>query len=71
MSTTYRVEVHDGEGWNFGIRMNDNSRVPEFCSLLFSDQFNTRIEAQHLRNEADRLCGGTLRVTSVQDPPSP
>ena len=67
MATTYRVEAHNGTGWGFGIRMNDNSRAPEFCSLMFADQFNSRAEAMHLRDEAARLCGGTLRVAAVRD----
>lgn len=67
MSTTYRVEAHDGNRWAFGIRLSNNSRLPEFCGLTFADQFNDRAEAMQLRNEAARLCGGTLRVAAVRD----
>jgi hypothetical protein len=67
MATTYRVEAHDGKGWSFGIRMNDNSRVPEFCSLSTADHFNTRDEALRLRDQASRLAGGTIRVVSISD----
>ena len=65
MNTTYRVEAHDGKGWGFGIRVNDNSGLPEFCSLTFAEHFLTRAEAFRLRDEAARLCGGTLRVAKV------
>lgn len=64
---TYRVVAHDGIGWSFGIRMNDNSRLPEFCSLTFAEHFATRAEAMVLRDQAARLCGGTLRVATVRD----
>ena len=67
MTTLYRVEAHDGNRWSFGIRMNDNSRLPEFCSLMFAEQFATRAEAMALRDQAARLCGGTLRVATVRD----
>jgi hypothetical protein len=67
MSTTYRVEAHDGKRWGFGIRMNDDSRVPEFCSLMFADQFNSRAEAFKLRDLAARLAGGSLRVARVTE----
>jgi hypothetical protein len=67
MSLLYRVEVHDGQGWRFGVRMNDNKRLPEFCNLMVADHFVTRNEALKLRNDASRICGGTLRVTSVDD----
>jgi hypothetical protein len=33
MTTTYRVEAHDGNRWGFGIRVNDNSKMPEFLGL--------------------------------------
>jgi len=65
--TTYRVEAHDGSRWGFGIRINDNSRLPEFCSLTFVEHFATRAEAMTLRNQAARLCGGTLRVATVRE----
>ena len=64
---TYRVEAHDGSRWGFGIRINDNSRLPEFCSLTFAEHFATRAEAMALRDQATRLCGGTLRVAMVRD----
>lgn len=66
MTTTYRVEAHNGTTWGFGIRMSANSRLPEFCGLMFADQFNSRADAMHLRDEAARLCGGTLRVAAVR-----
>lgn len=66
-TTTYRVEAHDGNRWGFGIRMNDNSRLPEFCSLYAAARFNSRAEAWRLRDQAARLCGGTLRVAAVRD----
>ena len=67
MATTYRVEAHDGKGWNFGVRMNDNTRVPEFCSVTLADHFSARAEAIHLRDQTSRLAGGSLRVASVRD----
>ena len=67
MATTYRVEAHDGNRWGFGIRTSANSRLPEFCGLMFADQFTSRAEALELRNEAARLCGGTLRIAAVRD----
>lgn len=66
-TTTYRVEVHDGNGWGFGIRMDTNRRVPVHCSLMFADCFATRAEARRLLNQASRLAGGSLRVASVRD----
>jgi hypothetical protein len=65
--TTYRVEAHDGSRWSFGIRINDNSSLPEFCSLTFAEHFATRAEATALSDQAARLCGGTLRVATVRD----
>jgi hypothetical protein len=67
MTATYRVEAHDGSRWGFGIRISSNSRLPEFCCLTFADHFLTRAEAMRLRDEAARLCGGSLRVASIQD----
>jgi hypothetical protein len=64
---TYRVEANDGSRWSFGIRTNDNSRLPEFCGLTFAEHFKTRAEAMALRDQAARLCGGTLRVATVRD----
>jgi hypothetical protein len=65
MATTYRVEAHDGNRWGFGVRINGNSRMPEFCGLLSAEQFLTRRQAMRLRDEAARLCGGSLRVTRI------
>ena len=65
MITTYRVEAHDGKRWSFGIRINPNSRMPEFCDLCAAPEFDSRSEAMSLRDDAARLCGGTLRVTRV------
>ena len=67
MATTYRVEAHDGTRWSFGIRTSANSRLPEFCGLMFADEFTSRADAMHLRDEAARLCGGTLRVAALRD----
>jgi hypothetical protein len=66
-ATTYRVEAHDGNRWGFGIRINDNSRLPEFCSLTLAEHFPTRAEAFELRDHAARICGGSLRVAAVRD----
>jgi hypothetical protein len=65
MITAYRVEAHDGKRWSFGIRINPNSRIPEFCDLDAAPEFDSRAEAYRLRDEAARLCGGTLRVAKV------
>ena len=62
MNITYRVEAHDGKRWSFGIRVNPNSRMPEFCDLNAALEFGSRARAMALRDEAARLCGGTLRV---------
>ena len=65
---SYRVEVHDGKNWKaFGIRINPNSKVSEFCGLMFADQFTSQADAIQLRDKAARLCGGTLRVAKVPD----
>jgi hypothetical protein len=66
MTTAYRVEAHDGNRWGFGIRLSSNSNLPEFCGLTFADHFPTRAGAMRLRDEAARLCGGSLRVARVQ-----
>lgn len=65
MITTYRVEAHDGKRWSFGIRINPNSQIPEFCDLCAAPEFDSRSEAMSLRDDAARLCGGTLRVARV------
>jgi hypothetical protein len=67
MITAYRVEAHDGKRWSFGIRINPNSRIPEFCDLDAAPEFDSRAEAYRLRDEAARLCGGTLRVARVPE----
>jgi hypothetical protein len=59
----YRVEVHNGQTWAHGIRIND-SRLPEFCSMASADQLSIT-GARQLRDRAIRLCGGTLRVKKV------
>ena len=65
MAHTYRVEAHDGKRWSFGIRINPNSRIPEFCDLGAAPEFDSRSEAMSLLDDADRLCGGSLRVVRV------
>ncbi len=60
---TYRVEVHNGQTWAHGIRINDR-RLPEFCSMASADQLSIT-GARQLRDRAIRLCGGTLRVKKV------
>jgi hypothetical protein len=60
----YRVEVHNGQTWANGIRFNENSRVPEFCSMARADRLSIT-GARQLRDRAIRLCGGTLRVKKV------
>jgi hypothetical protein len=61
---TYRVEVHNGQAWVNGIRFNENSRVPEFCSMARANRLSLA-GARQLRDQAIRLCGGTLRVKKV------
>ena len=65
MAHTYRVEAHDGKHWSFGIRFNPNSRIPEFCDLGAALEFDSRAEAMSFCDDADRLCGGSLRVARV------
>jgi len=60
---TYRVEVHNGQTWAHGIRINDR-RLPEFCRMANADQLSIT-GARQLRDQATRLCGGTLRVKKV------
>ena len=67
MTCLFRVEAHDGNGWRFGIRINDNTGFPEFCGLTFAEHFFTRAEALKLKADASRLCGGTLRVARIDD----
>jgi hypothetical protein len=67
MNYAYRVEALDADKrWSFGIRINPNSRIPEFCDLDAAPEFDSRAEAFRLRDEAARLCGGTLRVAIVR-----
>jgi hypothetical protein len=65
MNTAYRVEAHDGKRWSFGIRISSNSNLPEFCGLDAAPEFDSRAEAMQLRDDAARLCGGTLRVARI------
>jgi len=67
MTTTYRVEAHDGHYWRFGIRRSHNSGLPEFCGLHAAENFTTFAEAMRLRDETSRLCGGSLRVASCEN----
>jgi hypothetical protein len=67
MTVTYRVEAHDGNSWAFGVRVNPNSRVPEFCSLSSAESFDTRGDAFALLDLALIACGGTLRVVRLRD----
>ena len=64
MTTAYRVEAHDGNRWSFGIRMDENKRIPVFCGLERADT-GTKGEMEALMEAADRLCGGSLRVALV------
>lgn len=66
MTVSYRAEAHDGSSWGFGIRVNPNSRVPEFCALSDADSFETREGAFTLADRASALCGGTLRVVCLR-----
>ncbi len=60
----YRVEVHDGSSYAYGIRVDPNKRIPVFCGLMNAD-VGTRSEMMELMQTANRLCGGTLRVAPV------
>ncbi|MCE2836580.1 MAG: hypothetical protein LW834_06430 [Cyanobium sp. 49614_E6] len=62
----YQVEAHDGKSWAFGIRVNANNLLPEFCALAKADRFTSQAEALRLRDLAARLCGGSLRVARVR-----
>lgn len=66
-SAHYRVEVHDGKSWTFGIRLDDNLGYPRFCSLENAD-IGSLEDITLLKKNADTLCGGTLRIAAV--PPS-
>lgn len=65
MATTYRVEVCDGFDWTFGIRYDQNKRIPVFCGVEFADRLASHDEAEQLRQDAIRICGGTTRVAAV------
>lgn len=66
-TTAYRVEAHDGSRWGrFGVRKAHDGGLPEFCGLAHASVMG-RAEAMRLRDEAARLCGGTLRVAMVKD----
>jgi hypothetical protein len=65
MPSTYRVEAHDGKRWSFAIRISSTSNLPEFCGLDAALKFDSRAEALRLRDDAARLCGGTLRVARI------
>lgn len=67
MKTAYRVEASNGSDWAFGIRYDGNKRIPVFCGLLSADLLSSRSEAERLRQDAIRICGGTLRVAAVRD----
>jgi hypothetical protein len=64
----YRVEAHDGKKWSFGVRRNDNTRLPEFCALDDAPQFETRRQAVMFQDSAACVCGGTLRVWRIPCP---
>ena len=59
MTTTYRVEAHDGTRWSFGIELRNN--LPQFCGIENAPVMSLA-DARTLKRDADRLCGGTLRV---------
>jgi len=67
MTTTYRVEVSDGSDWNFGIRYDENKHIPVFCGVSSADRLDSYDEAEQLRQDAIRICGGTTRVAAVRD----
>ena len=64
MATTYRVEAHDGRQWSFGIKIDSNTRLPDFCHVDAA-LVCTLGEARRLKADATRICGGTLRVRKV------
>lgn len=59
MTTSYRVEAHDGTRWSFGIELRNN--LPQFCGLEYAPVMSLA-EARKLKRDAARVCGGTLRV---------
>jgi hypothetical protein len=63
--TTYTVQMHDSRSWDsFGIRLDPNKRVPVACSPS-SANTGSREEMEKLKEFADRVCGGTLRVVAT------
>lgn len=62
--TPFRVEAHNGNGWNFGLRIDADSRIPCFCRLPLADT-GTRAEMEALKLKTSRLVGGTLRIAEV------
>ena len=64
MATTYRVEAHDGRQWSFGICINPNTGLPQFCDLD-NALISSLSEARILKVDAARISGGTLRVRKV------
>jgi hypothetical protein len=68
---TYTVQMHDGRTWDsFGIRLDPDKRIPVACH---PDRAATgsREEMDRLREDAVRICGGTLRVTLASAPQNP
>ena len=64
MTNIYRVEAQDGKAWSFGVRVDANKRIPVFCSLDLADT-GAQSQMEELREWAQRVCGGTLRVAAV------
>jgi hypothetical protein len=65
--TTYTVQMHDGRSWDsVGIRLDPNKGVPVACSSFTADT-GSREEMEQLKEFADRVCGGTLRVVATID----
>lgn len=62
----YRIEAHDGNRWRFGIRYDNNKRIPVYCGIASADHFITREAAENLLEQASRLCGGTLRIATIK-----
>ena len=62
MARTYRVEARGEKRWDFGVRVSQLTGLPEFCSLVYADHFESHSEAMRLHDRAAELCGGTLRV---------
>ena len=64
MTNTYRVEAHDGSRWAFGIRINPNTHLPEFCGMQAAAT-GDRESMEGLLQDANRTCGGTLRLAAA------